>query len=211
MLRKPQLLQWRPSRIRRVPDMHRQDLLTRLRSYRPDFMEERAYVQRAIHYIQSNPDVFEREHGPVHVTASTWAVNPAQDRILMVHHGKLHQWFQPGGHADGETDVLQVALKEVAEETGIDGQHIRLLSSDIFDVDMHEVPTVANVPGHGHIDIRFLVQIDDSLPIPGSHESHEVRWIDLFRVTAFNNFRSTYRMVEKTRRLRFSVFSKVAV
>jgi 8-oxo-dGTP pyrophosphatase MutT (NUDIX family) len=174
-------------------------------------MEERAYVQRAIRYIQHNPGVFDRKHAPVHITASVWVVNPDRDKVLMVHHGKLHHWFQPGGHADGETDVLKVALKEVAEETGIESRHIFLLSQEVFDVDIHDVPTMGDVSSHGHIDIRFLVEIDDNLPLPGSHESHEVRWIDLYRVTSFNNFRSTYRMVEKTRRLRISSLSQAAV
>jgi 8-oxo-dGTP pyrophosphatase MutT (NUDIX family) len=191
--------------------MHRRNLLDRLRYYRADFMEERAFVQRALHYIQHNPDCFEREHGPLHVTASAWVVNPARDKVLMVHHGKLHEWFQPGGHADGDADVLRVALREVCEETGIDGQHIQLLSPDIFDVDMHDIPANEHFTPHGHIDIRFLVQIDDRLPVPGSHESHEVKWIDLMRVKTFNNFRSTYRMVEKTRRLRYQSVTRLAV
>ena len=182
--------------------MHRQDLLNRLFSYRASFMEERAFVQRAIRYIQNNPDCFEREHGPIHVTGSAWVVNPGRDKVLMVHHGKLHQWFQPGGHADGDADVLNVALNEVSEETGLDSDHISLLSPEIFDVDIHDIPAISGLEEHGHIDIRFLVEIDDSLPVPGSSESHEVRWIDLFQVTSFNNFRSTYRMVEKTRHLR---------
>ena len=191
--------------------MHRQDLLNRLRHYRANFMEERAYVQRAISYIENNPDCFEREHEPIHITASAWVVNPDRDRILMVHHGKLHQWFQPGGHADGDADVLRVALKEASEETGIDSEIIRLLSPEVFDVDIHDIPAISGFTPHAHIDIRFLVEIDDSLPVPGSHESHEVRWIDLYKVSSFNNFRSTYRMVEKTRRLRFSCFNKLAV
>lgn len=182
--------------------MHRQDLLGRLESYHASFMEERAYVQRAIGYIENNPDCFKREHEPVHVTASAWVVNPRRDRVLLVHHGKLHEWFQPGGHADGDVDVLNVALKEVSEETGLDDKHIRLLSPEIFDVDIHDIPAISGFTPHGHIDIRFLVEIDDKLDVPGSHESHEVRWVDLHRLTAFNNFRSTYRMLDKTRRMR---------
>jgi len=182
--------------------MHRQDLLLRLHHYQPAFIEEHSFKQRAIGYISDNPDCFEREHGPFHITASTWVVNPDRSKVMMVHHGKLHQWFQPGGHADGDADVLRVALKETHEESGIDASQIRLLSQDIFDLDLHHIPLVNGVPAHSHFDIRFLVEIDDRLAVPGSHESHEVRWIDLFRVTAFNNNRSTFRMVDKTRRLR---------
>ncbi len=182
--------------------MHRQDLLNYLRSHRSRFMEEVAYVRRAVEYIENNEDCFEREHAPIHVTGSAWVVNPSLDLVLMVHHGKLHDWFQPGGHADGDPDVLRVASREAQEESGVDESHIRLLMPQVFDVDMHWIPATPGVPGHGHIDIRFLLEIDDVHDVPGSDESHEVKWIPLTRVLSYNNNRSTYRMVEKTRHLR---------
>jgi hypothetical protein len=60
-------------------------------------------------------------------------------------------------------------------------------------------------PAHEHIDVRFLVEIDDQLPVPGNDESHDVLWVPLAEVARFNNNRSTYRMVEKTRYLRNQV------
>lgn len=165
-------------------------------------MEEASYVSRSIRYIESNPDCFERQHLPLHVTVSAWVVNPSRDRVLMVHHGKLHHWLQPGGHADGESDVLAVALKETSEETGLPVEHIHIVTPEVFDVDIHWIPTINTTPAHGHIDLRFLVEIDDLKGVPGNSESHEVRWVDLHRVPSLNNFRSIWRMVEKTRRMR---------
>lgn len=182
--------------------MHRQDILNYLRRHRTRFMEESAYVRKSIEYIENNPDCFERAHTPVHVTGSAWVVSPDRMRVLLVHHGKLHQWFQPGGHADGDADVLRVALKEVSEESGLDASHIHLVMPEVFDIDMHWIPASAMAPAHGHIDIRFLLEVDDSLDVPGSQESHDVKWVELHRVTMFNNNRSTYRMVEKTRQMR---------
>lgn len=182
--------------------MHRQDLIQYLREHRTAFMDEAAYVRRALEYIENNPDCFERAHGPIHVTGSAWVVNPTRDQVLLVHHGKLHEWYQPGGHADGDPDVLRVAMRETQEESGVDESHIHLLSPVVFDVDMHVIAADAEVPMHGHIDIRFLLEIDEVHDVPGSHESHEVKWVALQRVSAYNNNRSTYRMVEKTRRLR---------
>ena len=179
--------------------MHRQDLLNYLRRHRTRFNDEAAYVRKAIDYIENNPDCFEREHGPMHVTGSAWVVNPQRDAVLMVHHGKLHQWFQPGGHADGDADVLRVAIKEIHEESGLAMEAISLVSAEVFDVDMHLIPASHEAPAHGHIDIRFLLEIDDALPVPGSDESHEVRWIPLYQVSRYNNNRSTYRMIDKTR------------
>jgi 8-oxo-dGTP pyrophosphatase MutT (NUDIX family) len=187
--------------------MHRQDLLNLLNQYSTRFLEEAGYVARSRRLILQDEKIFDRAQ-PMHVTGSAWVVNPARDRVFMVHHGKLHQWFQPGGHADGDPDVLRVALKEASEESGVDLSHLRLLSEQIFDVDIHWVPTTETAPAHGHVDIRFLVEIDDSVPIPGSHESHEVAWIDLYDVSRYNNSRSTHRMIEKTRQLRNLMFER---
>ncbi len=184
--------------------MHRQDLLNYLRSHRSRFMEEVAYVRRAIEYIENNEDCFRREHTPIHVTGSAWVVNPDLDLVLMVHHGKIHEWFQPGGHADNDPDVLRVAVKETQEESGVEESHIHLLMPQVFDLDMHLIAATAEAPAHGHIDIRFLLEIDDVHDVPGSDESHEVKWIPLHQVLRYNNNRSTYRMVEKTRYLRSS-------
>jgi len=182
--------------------MHRQELLQLLDNHDTRFMEEAGFVRYARAFVETNADVFNREHVPAHVTGSAWVVSPDFSQALIMHHVKQDQWFQPGGHADGDNDILRVALRETAEETGIDPEHIRLLSGEVFDVDIHTIPASEHDSWHEHIDIRFLVQIDNSLPVPGNDESHEVIWVDLRDVSAYNNNRSTWRMVEKTRRLR---------
>jgi len=182
--------------------MHRLELLNLLREHRTRFMEESGYVKRAIGYIKEHEDCFYRELWPVHVTGSAWVVSPDHNRILMMHHKKHNQWFQPGGHADGDADIVRVALRETSEETGIDLSQIKLLDLNVFDVDIHSIPAMGHEPQHYHIDIRFLVEIDDSEPVPGNDESHQVLWVSLYEVTRYNNNRSTYRMLEKTRKLR---------
>ena len=72
----------------------------------------------------------------------------------------------------------------------------------MFDVDIHTIPASHRGPQHQHFDIRFLVEMDDDLEIPGNDESHEILWVPLAEVARFNNNRSTHRMVEKTRRMR---------
>ena len=181
--------------------MHRNELVNLLSNYHTRFMDEVAYVRRALAFIQANENVFDRAT-PVHITASAWVVSPDREQVLLLHHRKYNQWFQPGGHADGDNDVLRVALRECAEETGLDASHIRLLDPAIFDVDIHDVPSVGQVPAHGHIDIRFVVEIDDRLPIPGNNESHAVAWFPLHQVMHYSKLRSTYRMLEKTRAMR---------
>lgn len=187
--------------------MHRQELLSLLHQHSTRFMEEAGYRRRAIQFVEQHPDCFERELLPTHVTGSAWVVNPSRTHVLMLHHRKLDQWFQPGGHADGDADILRVALRETAEESGIDLSEVMLLSEGIFDVDIHSTPPTPDAPQHEHIDIRFLVEIDDDLPIPGNDESHEIGWVALHDVPRFNNNLSTHRMVEKTRQLRDALVS----
>ena len=182
--------------------MHRRELLALLDQHVTRFNTEAGYVTRTRAFVEQHSDCFNRKLWPGHVTGSAWVVNPDRSCVLLLHHGKLHEWYQPGGHADGDADVLRVALRETAEESGVDDSHIHLLLREVFDVDIHMIPPAPDAPAHGHIDLRFLIEIDDVHDVPGSHESHEVKWVELFRVSSYNNSRSTYRMVEKTRRMR---------
>lgn len=184
--------------------MHRQELLTLLYNHHTRFIEESAYLAKAKRFVETHTDCFHCDLSPAHVTGSAWVVSPDRSQVLMMHHRKHDQWFQPGGHADGDADILRVALRETAEETGLDPAQIRLLGEAVFDVDIHTIDASIRGPQHQHIDIRFLVEIDNNLFIPGNDESHEIRWVDLIDVTRFNNNRSTYRMMEKTRHLRNS-------
>lgn len=182
--------------------MHRQELYSLLDRYRTPFNTEAGYVTRVRRFVQQYEDCFNSHLWPGHVTGSAWVVNPARDKVLLLHHRKHDQWFQPGGHADGDADILRVALRETHEETGLPTEAIRLVDGDIFDVDIHTIPASPRGPEHRHYDIRFLVEIDDRLAVPGNDESHQILWVPLETVARFNNNLSTYRMLEKTRRLR---------
>jgi len=182
--------------------MHRQGLLNLLTQYRSRFMEEVAYVKLAIEFVNQHEDVFDRQLLPAHVTGSAWVVSPDRERVLLLHHRKHAKWFQPGGHADGDADIERVALRECTEETGLDPEDIHLIDPSIFDVDIHTIPTLSDAPQHEHIDIRFIVEIDDRLRTPGNKESNAITWIPLHEVPRYNNSRSTYRMLEKTRLMR---------
>jgi 8-oxo-dGTP pyrophosphatase MutT (NUDIX family) len=119
---------------------------------------------------------------PGHFTASVWAINSARTHCLLLKHQTLGHWLQPGGHADGEENLLNVALRELEEETGYTRDMLTLpLGDAIFHLDVHGIPErVRNgitEPLHLHYDARFLVEIDHTLPIPGSAENQQVRWL----------------------------------
>ncbi|MDX8385310.1 MAG: NUDIX hydrolase [Gallionella sp.] len=185
--------------------MHRVKLLSLLQTYRTPFNIEAGYVTRARRFVLQHDNCFDRNLWPGHVTGSAWVVNATRDKVLLLHHRKHDQWFQPGGHADGDADILRVALRETQEETGLPPEAIKLIDGNLFDVDIHTIPASQKGPEHMHFDIRFLVEIDDSIPVPGNDESHQALWIPLEEITRFNNNLSTCRMLDKTRRMRGAV------
>ena len=186
--------------------MHRDRLIELLKYYRTPFMEEAAMVTRTLRFISQHPNCFDRHQTDGHVTGSSWVVNPTRTHALMLHHRKLDLWLQPGGHADGDPDIHYVVMKETSEETGVDMANIRLLSEAIFDVDVHTVHASEHDPRHEHFDIRFLLEIDDSLPLPGNDESHQIIWVPISQIARFNNALSLYRMVRKTEHLAFDEY-----
>jgi 8-oxo-dGTP pyrophosphatase MutT (NUDIX family) len=176
--------------------MHRQPLLHLLESHTPVDNREWEMRDEILAFVRQNPDCFERVLTEGHITASAWITNPGRNRVLMTHHRKLDRWFQLGGHADGETDVLKAALSEAREESGL--HDIRPLSERIFDVDVHVIPSHGDVAAHKHYDIRFLLEAAEDQPLKGSErESKQLRWVSLEEVVRLNSEASIRRMVEK--------------
>ena len=158
--------------------------------------DERRALERITRFVRAYPDCFERSRGNGHVTGSAWVTSPRGDRVVLVHHGKLDRWLQPGGHADGEGDVARVALREAEEETGLSS--IVLAAPAIFDVDVHEIPERNGEPRHFHYDVRFRFFADPDEAPRVSAESHAVRWLDIEELRASAPERSLARMIEKT-------------
>jgi 8-oxo-dGTP pyrophosphatase MutT (NUDIX family) len=111
-----------------------------------------------------------------------------------MHHAKLEQWFQLGGHCDGNGDVLAVALKEAMEESGLDC--IKPLYSEIFDLDIHLIPDNPNEPAHNHYDIRFILQ-SETEAVKINRESKQLLWINSNPLSLPTANRSIVRMFQK--------------
>ncbi len=133
-------------------------------------------------YLDANEDAFLRSNLLAHMTASAWVVNSRRDKVLMVYHKLYDSWSWTGGHADGETDLLAVALREVREETGV--THVRpvreeIYSLEVLTVDGHEKHGVY-IPSHLHLNVTYLLEADeqDSLHIC-REENSGVAWFSL--------------------------------
>lgn len=154
--------------------MKRKNFLNLVETYIETKAEEESKT-KLLSFVKNNPLCFERslEHG--HITGSAWLINKVGDRALLLRHRKLDKWLQLGGHADGESDILAVAIKEAQEESGIN--HIEPILKDIFDIDIHEIPENPREKAHLHYDIRFLLQVQSDEDFIQNSESKELRWI----------------------------------
>lgn len=129
-----------------------------LRGHLPADAKEAADLAEILAFLDRHPDPFDRRILEGHLTGSAVVVSAAGDRVLLLHHGKLGRWLQPGGHAEpGERDGERVALREAREETGIDGLALHPSAPSPFDVDVHPIPARDDEPAHRHLDLRYLV------------------------------------------------------
>jgi 8-oxo-dGTP pyrophosphatase MutT (NUDIX family) len=175
--------------------MHRNSLLQLLKNHQPFNQEETQFKQQMTEFINLNTDCFERSLLIGHITGSAWIVDKSRQFTLLTHHRKLNKWFQTGGHCDGDSDVLNVAIKEAMEETGL--TDIQAISLSIFDIDIHQIPERKGVPQHLHYDVRFLLEADINEPLIISSESSDLTWVEISKVSQLNDSQSIMRMVCK--------------
>ena len=157
--------------------------LERYTPYNEQEERDRALLLRA---LREEADVFTRENDRMHMTASAWVTNEAHDSVLMAYHNIYDSWAWLGGHADGEEDLLAVALREANEESGIRAVPV---SRDIFSLEiLHVAPHVKRgkfVCAHLHLNATYLLEADDQAPIRCKpDENSAVRWLDTAEVLA---------------------------
>lgn len=152
------------------------------------FSEEEARDRDLIlRCLQHQPGVFTRENTLAHMTASCWIVNPDRTRVLLAFHNLYRSWAWLGGHADGDEDLLRVALKEAQEESGL--QRVRPVTRAIFSAEA--LPVFGHwkrgvyIPSHTHLNVTYLMEADerDVLYIKPD-ENSGVRWFALDEVAS---------------------------
>ena len=159
--------------------MNRQELLNQIEHYTPFNEQEETDKQLILNWIRNNTNAFSRENTVAHMTASAWVVNQDKSKILMVYHNIYNSWSWLGGHADGETDLLAVALREVKEEAGI--SHVSPVSEEIFSlesltVDGH-VKKGKYVSSHLHLNVTYLLEADSEEAVSvKADENSGVAW-----------------------------------
>lgn len=152
-----------------------------IRAYRPWNEQEERDKAVMLRALSTMPDCFDRANEIAHFSASSWIVNQDGSKVLMAYHNLYRAWAWTGGHADGDRDLLVVALREAREETGIHAEPVTedIFSLEILTVDGHE-KRGRYVPSHLHLNVTYLLRADDAAPIrPKSDENAAVQWFTL--------------------------------
>jgi 8-oxo-dGTP pyrophosphatase MutT (NUDIX family) len=177
----------------------RADLIQQIECFETSYSEELEFIRPFIELLAS-PRSFHRDHLPGHITGSAWIIDESHTFALLTHHAKLDRWLQPGGHADGDENIIRVCTKEATEETGL--QSLKLFSDKIFDIDIHKIPERKGFPEHLHYDVRLLFTASMNEMFIVTSESHDLSWIRLNDIAAkTENNKSMVRMAEKTKKL----------
>lgn len=135
-----------------------------IRAYCPVNEQEAADQQALLWYADRFGDgILSRENPIAHITSSSLIFNATLDKTLLIHHNIRDTWAWTGGHADGDGDLLGVALREAQEETGV--RHIRPLSDAIASIDILSVYSHMRrgvcVNAHLHLNTAYLLLCDE--------------------------------------------------
>ncbi|MGX8795002.1 NUDIX hydrolase [Fusibacter sp. JL298sf-3] len=158
------------------------ELVKTVFNYTPVNEQEERDKASMLSFLAVHQDVLTRRNVVGHVTASAWIVNPARSKVLMIHHNLYKSWAWTGGHADGNPALLEVAIKEALEETGV--TEVRPVNTAPFSVEVltveGHVKNGAFVSPHLHFNVTYLLEADESSALAiKADENSAVSWFEL--------------------------------
>lgn len=166
------------------------DLKTNIQMFKPDNEQEEVERKMMLEYINKFDDVLTRQNQFGHFTSSVFVLNKERTKILMIYHKIYNSWAWTGGHSDGDSDLLYVAMKEAKEETGI--KNItpildEIYSLEIINVNGHE-KRGKYVGSHIHLNVTYLLEADENEKLHiKEDENSGVKWVpiqDVLNITS---------------------------
>lgn len=158
------------------------NLKEQIENYKPYNEQEEKDKEVMLKYINTFDDVLTRNNEFGHFTASSWVVNKERTKVIMIYHNIYNSWAWTGGHADGESDLLKVAIKELKEETGV--ENVKVLKDDIFSLEIVRVDGHIKrgkyVSSHVHLNLTYLLEVDEKEMLKiKKDENSGVKWVKL--------------------------------
>ncbi len=154
------------------------DIIEEIRAYIPQCEQEERDKPVMLAFLAVHDDAFDRSNLLAHMTASAWVISPDRKKVAMCYHNLYNSWSWTGGHADGDRDLLAVAMREAEEETGV-RTHLAeegIFSLENLTVDGH-VKHGIWVPSHIHMNVTYLLQAEQEMLRPKPDENKAVRWM----------------------------------
>jgi len=166
------------------------DLKQAIKNYNSTTEQETKDKEIFLKYINTFDDVVTRDNDIVHFTSSAFIVNKSKTKVLMIYHNIYNSWCWVGGHADGDKDLIHVAIKETEEETGI--TNIKLLDNNIYAIDT--LPVLGHIKhgkyisAHIHLSVAYLFEADENDDIRiKADENSNVKWVDINKVVEMSS------------------------
>ena len=161
------------------------NLKEKIENYIPYDEQEERDKEQYLNFIDKFDDVLTRNNVFGHFSASAFIVNKERTKMLVVYHVINDGWIYPGGHADGEENLLSVAVREVEEETGLKA---KVLNEEIYSIQSAPVKGHIKkgkyVSAHLHLDVVYLMEADDKIPLVyRDDESKGVKWLSFEEAT----------------------------
>lgn len=170
-----------------------------LAGFRPADARETVHRDAMLALLATAAEPFARgSFAPGHFTASAFIVAPDGQRLLLIWHGKLLRWLQPGGHIEPtDAGMPDAARREVAEETGLTAAELDP-QTRLLDVDVHTIPARRLEPEHRHFDVRYAFQARTEHAVAAS-DARALRWVAWDDVASLESDESVRRAVRKLR------------
>ena len=161
-----------------------------IENFKPFNEQEERDKEFILSFMDTYEDVLTRDNVVAHFTVSNWVVNKERTKIIMIYHNIYNSWAWTGGHADGDSDFLHVALKELEEETGL--KNVKVLTNDIASLEIVTVDGHVKrgkyVSSHLHINVTYILEADENeLLRIKEDENSGVKWIDIDKVIEVTN------------------------
>lgn len=176
-------------------------------AYKPINEQEEAEKRVILQYINEYPDnILLRENEFGHMTSSGFIMNKELTKVLMIHHNIYNTWAWTGGHADGDEDLLYVAMKEAKEETGV--TNIKPLMAEIASIDIlpvwGHVKKGKYIATHMHLSVAYILIADEEQTLHiNQAENSGVKWIKIQEIEKYSNepeiIKVYHKLIEKAK------------